>query len=573
MIALLLLWAVLLPVLVTVGRLGLRAVGAAPAADALDAAFEAFWLGLVVAAGALLLVGLLMPVDAWALLALLLAAVVAMPGVGAPLRLAELRWGDALPLAAAAMLAAWLAAGRVVYFDTAYYHLQAVRMMGAFGVVQGAHLVAEVYGSVSSWFALAAPFNGGSLAGYGTGTLNGLATAMAMAQALVAFRRMLQGRGTAADAAVGIGLAFAVGLVLRWHMVAAATPDLPLLYLPPVLGWMLMRRRGRDLAPVLLAAGAAAIKLSAAPLVLIALLWAVRDASQRRSRMAACVAVGLPFAVATVGGFFLATGCLVFPLAATCFDVAWGMPADQVSAFAARVATGAGTGGSAHAAAMGIEGPLDRLRFWMHRDTSSAALAVLFALAVMPLLPLLRRPAMDGLRWPLLLALTGAAYVAATAPVGRFAGGYVALALGVLGGCLWRCAAAQRALQALSVTMRAAVGGAMLGLAVAAFGLLRLSAPLAGEAARVEAAIVEGRLPSTGSAFRLLLPLPVVPYVLNEARPALPATYRTVMRDGVSYALPEGDGACWAHDPPCGVAARLADPGKGLRGGLVRPGR
>ncbi|MGE4218807.1 MAG: hypothetical protein AB7G39_05105 [Alphaproteobacteria bacterium] len=564
MTALLLLWAAMLPALMALGWLSLRAVCAAPAENPLDGAFETFWIGLTVAAAVLLLIGLVGPVGDWALLALLLAGVAAAPRMRLPY---GTRRTDIALVAAACGLAAWIAAGRVVYFDTAYYHLQAVRMLHAFGVLQGAHLIAEVYGSVSSWFALAAPFDGER---GGAGVFNGLATGMAMAQALVAFRRIVRREGTAGDTVLCIGLTLSVGLVLRWYMVASVTPDLPLLFIPPVLGWMLMRRPPEDMAPILLAAGAATVKLSAAPLVLVVMAWGLWRAPDRLRRLVRYAAAGLPFAVAMTGAFVLASGCFVFPVAATCFDVGWGMPPDQVAEFALRVATGAGTGGSAHAVAAGIEAPLDRLWFWMRRDTSSAALALAFLTAAAVVLPVLRRPAMDGLRWPLALSLAGVLYVAATAPVGRFAGGYIALALGIAAVCAWRSPAMRSIIGGIPSQSRMAV--AVLGPCVAAvlFGLARLSAPLAGETARLEAAIAAGLLPSVAERPRSLTPLPVVPYVLNGADPALPVRYRSVERDGVAFFQPEGGGACWTHEPPCGVAARLADLARGLRGGLVR---
>jgi hypothetical protein len=141
-----------------------------------------------------------------------------------------------------------------------------------------------------------------------------------------------------------------VGRPADWFLVAAplsgafsawlvsamisSSPDVPIWILAILFGWVLLIDRDRRLGPVavMIAVGAAAIKLSAAPLVIGAAIYVLWT---RQLTFRSVIATGL-FAALTLGAVMAAnvvtSGCLMFPAAATCLPLPWAIPKETAAA-------------------------------------------------------------------------------------------------------------------------------------------------------------------------------------------------------------------------------------------------
>jgi hypothetical protein len=200
--------------------------------------------------------------------------------------------------------------------------------------VTGLGLLHHRFGYNSIWLALVAPVQDMSHDGRLIAVGSTIACTLLAFQIVHSAARILAAVARPAD--WFIVAAPLPGALSSWLLSAmiSSSPDIPVWILTILLGWTLLADRDRELAPValLLAVGAAAIKVSAAPLVIGALVYA---AWTRQLGPRGVLAIGL-FGTATLGAVVSAnvvtSGCLMFPAAVTCLPVSWAISPETATA-------------------------------------------------------------------------------------------------------------------------------------------------------------------------------------------------------------------------------------------------
>ena len=565
------------------------------------------WLGLVVFAQMLLAVSLftpLTPLCGAALAVVLCGLALLSRGVRAEILLLKRLLRPRLLLGLLALTAgvASFASQPVKYFDTGLYHFQNVKWLAEHGTVPGLALGHIRFAFASSWFALAAPFDAGPFESRAAGVACGFALLVASLHALICARRCAAGVGRGSDWLLVLSFVLVLPSSLLWRLPASASPDLPVFFLALTVAWVIslleegqQGTRARLLA-VLLAAGAVGVKLSAAPLLVVASLyyvWAEGLSLRRILTAGAWVALML---LPTIAYGVVTSGCPLFPSKMLCVEMPWSVGKDEAerltrvvrdwarwegrarplanswnwvvpwmmkgftlknSFFIPLCVLVASVGASIRARtrwrALGasalLTGCAGLLLFFLLRGAELLMVAVAATAAVAALTRRGGRHA--GRAWVLAAGLAGTALTLYAAPALRFGLGYTAILFGSLLAPVAVRLAGEVAL--VGVWRRRATLATLL----TACGLIFFALTFVLEAGTRVGAGVEGRFR------RLLLP------------PALPEmSVRPRELDGFSYVVPAIGEQCWAAELPCAPFelhgdVTLRDPARGLRGGFV----
>jgi hypothetical protein len=284
-------WPILLLVATVVGlgvlsRLG-RLMGSF--ADPFDRWIAAPWLGLLIWAVALLGVSVAVPLSPLVGLLVALALVLLAQSSGADrqalgallggLSLRHYGIGALLTVSVAA-----LNSGPVTWADTGYYHYSVIQWLAQYGSVPGLALLFSNLGFTSAWFALAAPFSPIGIAPQVSAVANGAVTLLVLGQLGLCVARCW-GR---ADSSVrlsdrflllfyGLLLPFILRLSPLAEIRVSPSPDYPVAMLVGLVAWAMLvvaqrpaPARADGLLPLVLAAGAVSLKLTALPLLGVA---------------------------------------------------------------------------------------------------------------------------------------------------------------------------------------------------------------------------------------------------------------------------------------------------------------
>lgn len=587
-------WLLLLALCAPVGLAILALCQAGSLLDRLaDRLVLAAWLGVVALSSLLLAAALVVPLTPL-VGGSLATGLAALSLVGARTRSAAAELlaaaspgfvvgGALLAMVLAVLGSRELSFQEIALYDTGVHHYGAIRWLSEFGAVRGLALTYAAHGYGSSWFALAAPFDFGVFQGRSHGVTGGFVTWLATLHAAVLVARVLGSRARPADWFLLVGYGILLAVMGRWGILVTPVADLPFLLLTVVVAWSLLVfsqpdpkiggpsqqrtfawRDGR-VVPLLLAGGAANLKLSALPLLgIAALFYAFRPrASLRRFCLAALVSALLLSPVASYG--MISSGCALYPASVFCVDVPWAVVPADAHAHASVIRDWARWSGAAPAGASAWNwlGPWTST----HPGTAGLCLAALLAGAALLVMPGAESP--RGRLWVLAVAGTGLAFVMARAPEARFGLlSYGALPVALLA-IRWRSTRRRALLPAWAAASPASTfaGVAVLaaGLSVPAF-LLPGFPFNPGHALRVMAAAVQGdRSAGRVAGFHFWLP--------SSMPAAVPLEYRTI--NGVRYARPARGDQCWGvellcapHFPSSDVHLRNA--ARGFSAGFMR---
>lgn len=561
-----------------------------------DRIITATWLGLLTIAAILLGLSVILPLSpgvGFGVLAVLTIVAVSSKAAGQDFRtLRSLGTRSViLSLGVLAALAALSSTRVVEAYDTGLYHYQLTRWLAEYGTVPGLSLIHIVFGFSSSWFALAAPFDFGPFQGRVAALLGGLAIFLCLAHFALAATRIIQRRAHRADWFLIGGYIVVLGVSLSWAFEVSLSPDVPSWILDMLVAWLMVltypsgqrdrlvsARDGSTILPFVLAVGAAAIKLSAAPAIIVALLffW-LNSPAKWITRLLAPGLVGVLLIPKAATGI-VSSGCPFFPNPLMCVNVPWGM-----GAAAARVAS-------------------DNIRIWARWSGPDPAWAdnwnwmlpwishvdrlVLVALCLVCLLGFV---AVRGWRadksliYVVGLALFGTVFLFVTAPNPRFGAGYLALYpalfLAVIGSRLWDLLPSllgewSRPSTSSSVLVYALIAMALLFAGDASLRELRLRRELR--------SVANLRMPTDSGIWnRLLLP-PVLPrsegdliIIRNRRMDFLePLNLTTERAHGIDYVRPKEGDQCWGVSIPCLPRALEGDvvlrsPDDGVRSGFT----
>ena len=349
------------------------------------------------------------------------------------------RWEMALGVGVIFIGAAALASDPVTLYDSLVYHVGMIRWLREDGTVPGIALLHNRLGHVSAWFALAAPFETGVLAGRSGNIAQGVAFVLVALQGAIAAGRIGARRAVFADWFLLV-LSAALILPVVVFDVATPSPDAVTNVLIAMVAWSMLivprvgasARASRHainprLVPFTLGVGAAVMKLFALPAAAAAAIFytlgsadaaTIRNASRR---LAVCVVVGFailsPFLAANV----VASGCPVFPSPIACVDVGWSVGTHEAADYSEYIRNVARFQ-SRHSFVDAAKLPW--IGHWVAKSPIVASLIVLSPIVVAVLL---RGPRRDGVRSALLVAMMGVGFTLWQAPAPRFLYTYVVI--------------------------------------------------------------------------------------------------------------------------------------------------
>ncbi len=410
-------WFLLLVPSVFLGRLILSLLGMARPAAYWDSAY----IGLILLAAG----GLFLPLP-WMALALgwaLVAYQIARKKTG---RMAR----PSCPIAAMATIAALVsivAVGLVSSRDSITYHYDLIHALSQNGITPGLAWIHNRFGHLSSWFALPAMLEPSSVTAGRTATAaNTLLMLVAMCHLCEALYRIGHNRADMADRFWVLASLVCLPLCTFLNLPVSPTPDYAVILYSIVIFyfWLKDDPCGAHSQCAMLMAGALfTVKLSALPLLVVAVVIAWRRTRNRRAWfiVASCSAL-------LVGAWMVASlvnsGYPLFPKTFMSPDVAWRIPEALADQEARTIHGFAFWGQLAKPDAMqGIPVYSWRwLRYWLTRNPMNGIGLglVLIGATLIPLFAAISE--MRRKLWPILFAWgAGMGFVMLTAPATRFA--------------------------------------------------------------------------------------------------------------------------------------------------------
>lgn len=533
----------------------------------------ALWLGTVVLADGLLAISLAVPLSA--IVGLMVALSVGCLLLSWPPVRTEIRHiGHAISLPiilsifCCALFIAVYMTQRVTWFDTGLYYFGAIRWLSEFGAVPGLALLLNNFGFTSSWFALVAPFSMEAIAPRISAVTNGFILFIATWQGLCALWYWIKGEARVADKFIVLFLGLVLPTLTLTTFLSAVlvspSPDIAVIFLTGIVAWSLLtianvpqtpphasRSHPWDasLIPVLLAAGAVAIKLSALPLLPIAWLFYGRSRSLNLRRwlsrllIGGCVAFILLTPLMTVS--VVTSGCPLYPSAALCLDVPWRLSAEQAQQASELIR---GWDRWFVDPPAGVNPLLWRIWQWLklaHLNLVMLGMLLMSVLLMGFTLKSAREQKIVAIPWLFGLGCLGMLFILLRAPLIRFGLGYFvvipAIALVILGTshlAQLNQRLAQRLSASISPHRLSRIGWVGLG----AIGVIGLT----------QADIQK----------RFLLP-PAMPMAKVEIKQSYDVEYVSPINE---------QGQCWAAPIPCAPGEkniRLRDPTHGLEAGFI----
>jgi len=391
-----------------------------------DRFFAALWIGVLVAAILLETLSLFRPLAGMGYLLFGMAALVV--GFSPRIRGEIVAGVRQLPLSAfVALLASGLyAAQPVFWFDTGLYHAQLIKWLAEYGAVVGLGQWHVRFAFLSSWFALPAAVEVPAVAGRVSTLMGGYALLLMLVHGMCALRAIAAGRALSQDIFLIAAAGLAMPLVLAYGMAISPSPDLPVILLPILVVWMLLSFNAKMANPAILftVAGTLALKTSALPLLLVVSVsfMLCHDAMSMRRRVRWMVTVFALLVAPHLAALFQVSGCLLFPMAASCFDVPWGLGAEEAVRTAHSITEWARWNGNAPTNASSLEW----LRAWWAFGPENRIFLGLLLGSVFLTLFAWRKLLRDH-PLPLVIAWFGTGFVLMSAPVLRFGMGYLVI--------------------------------------------------------------------------------------------------------------------------------------------------
>jgi len=328
----------------------------------------------------------------------------------------------------------------IVNRDGISYQFDLIQHLSQTGSVPGLALVHSRYGYISSWFTIPALFNHGFLQ-YRTAMLgNTVFIALAFLHLFSLARRIFSGAGRSPDYIMMPALFIGLSLPVLINMPASPSHDVPVVLLTLITVWILCLREDLIPAgqsafqnpipiqlPLLLAAMAITVKLSALPIFAVAGLYYVSGrpsvADMLKTALAICVLI-LPLVASSV----MISGHWLYPLAPTA-PVPWALGHEWAEVESQIVKNYAIWGKGTVPLHLKSTSYLsaDWLRHWLSLDTSNLLgfAGFMASLCSLPLSLLISKQKRMHVVWPFIMGLIGISFLLIMAPASRFGWGYL----------------------------------------------------------------------------------------------------------------------------------------------------
>lgn len=544
MLLLLLYWFVLLASALTWGSVLFRLAGAASFPQRpFDRFLSRVWLGLLAVGSVLLVCSLFAPLGlvlgAWVMLCIPLLWC-ASARVRADLRVSAPVCAESAALAVSAIACAFAASGPVLLHDSGLYHYPMLRWLQELGTTPGMALFHHRFGFSSSWLALNAVLDQ-PVQGHGATALNGLLMALLVTHFAIVLCRIGRGAANSADYFAAGTWPFVFVVVLWQGFHVSASPNFPVAAGIVLCGWMLFQSgQGARVLALLAAGGLVAVKLTAMPLLAMAVLalpW-----NRPAARTAAMLLLSALPVLALLAANRVSSGCPLYPASYFCARDPSALEPERAAAVEYETRYWARYLDRLPPDAALFS--MDWIPRWLSQPQNLIACIVLVAGVSGCLL-------LEGWTWELVAAIAGAAFVFWGAPDVRFGFGYLVTPMGLLASALFRKrgTARPRAVQWSSPVLAC----------IAAVVLVADT--------QIHEYVRRRNFPDSGLAFgatRLVLPEPV------KKPPS-----RRLSNGTLEWNMPDLGDLCFGIDFPCtpyplGPDIRYCKPERGLAGGLCR---
>ncbi|MEM9486439.1 MAG: hypothetical protein AAGA83_22405, partial [Cyanobacteria bacterium P01_F01_bin.116] len=325
-----------------------------------DRLVVAIWLGLVLLSNGLLTLALGTALSPGVAMAIAMGTIFLAYCWRCELRqtlptLSLLQWGGLL---AGLLMVAYYTSQRVTWIDAGLYHFGATRWLAEFGAVPGIALLLDNFGFTSAWFALAAPLSPTTIAPRVSAVANSFVLLTMMGAGLIALRRCLYGYAWVSDwfmvAATVLVLPVLFLTTFMSAILVSPSPDIPVIFLTIMVAWSILiavNSSGADAQtvddvgdhnlktplldvstiPLILSAGALSMKLTALPLLPVALLfyWTRKSFSINRFLVGGMLVLVMLLPTIVMG--VVNSGCPFYPVSTLCLDLPWTLSAEEAN--------------------------------------------------------------------------------------------------------------------------------------------------------------------------------------------------------------------------------------------------
>ena len=259
---------------------------------------------------------------------------------------------------------------RVDWYDTGLYHLGSIRWLSEFGAVPGLASINTHFGKTSSWFTLSASLLPDILGNRIGAVTNGFIFLLAILHLGIIANRLPRRSPSPNNYFIAIFLAL---MILNWTVLQplltskgfsilnSFSPDVPINIMIGVVAWMILicdsessSRSGNYLssqnlnlyfAPLILAAIAVSIKITALPLLIGSFLFYISKNFFQIRKIGLVFLLVTALLVPSIVLSLITSGCPLFPSEFMCVDVPWLIDQSQQSDELARVTQSVDLGG------------------------------------------------------------------------------------------------------------------------------------------------------------------------------------------------------------------------------------
>ena len=516
------------------------------------------------------------------------------------------------------VIVSFISTANMTLYDTGLYHFQLTQWLSQVGTVPGLALLHNRFGFTSSWFALAAPFNSAGLHRHTTTLTGGFALMLLITHVLACVQTIAASRGDSGDRSANWFLIIATFLclpyVVRYRFVTSSSPDIPITFLTLEIVWLMLviaslntsNNAGNEAAalpgdrpalnaktqldsqsnlailPVVLAAGAMTVKLSALPLTGIALMFYcfqhARFSLRNLYKGISVVALMLtPLLIVNL----VSSGCPLYPSPTLCTNLSWSVGTDNAHAMSASIRDWARWVGPSPDNA----DDLNWLIRWIGLRKDATFLLVASLLSAIALCVSPKHSRLNGKNYVLAISLIGIIFMLYNAPDTRFGLGFLALLPSLVIASLIQSNLSLGMLLLLTFSLIFYIlqpGMLDLGLVFVLSTVVLYLGFLTVWLARQEQKIIQMILLPLLLSVMVLLPharqllrsAPNLPRALLPPKMQIPDLVE-VEAENFTYYQPVERDQCWAAPLPCSpylvdAGIRFRDPQRGIQSGFKR---
>lgn len=355
---------------------------------------------------------------------------------------------------------AFISTANVTLYDSALYHFQLTQWLSKWGTIPGLALLHHRFGFTSIWFALAAPFNTGFLENRMVALTGGFAIFLALAHGVINLtniihqNRQVNSYRCSSDWFFIVATFLSLPYLVNATLATSSSPDTPIIIITIEVAWLILflsnvnpantaQSLGQDidltsnnkhkrstsnlyLLPLILAAGAMDIKLSALPLVLVSLLFysfQPKFSFSLSNLLQGTAIAGLAISPVLIANL-TTSGCPLYPAPTLCTNLPWSIAPEDVSHITEIIQNWARWWRPTPENATDFNWIIPWLR--LRKEAAFLLLTSLFSICILWSLPKYRK--VQSTQYLLILALIGISFMFYKAPDMRFGLGFLIIA-------------------------------------------------------------------------------------------------------------------------------------------------